>query len=184
MKTLIPCLLAIGQLASAQISAPARDAITSLYTKTLAQIRVAKTKDDIARIQDAMETKDWVSIDPTGRRASLADAQRALESTLTTPPEKRNLPDMQVVWMQESGGKAIVVMWVSFRAALTDTQGKFGEKGKSHTAVVGALCRDTLVLTPKGWRRSSHEKLFPDEPLTIDGAPRFAVPGAGIQGAK
>jgi hypothetical protein len=42
---------------------------------------------------------------------------------------------------------------------------------------MGSLVRDSLTLTPKGWRRHLHEKLLPDQPLSIDGVARIHIPG-------
>lgn len=178
---LIAGILASAATALAQPQQPQKQTlstgVSNLYQQMLNGIRAAKTKDDLVKMLDASDTSDWVSIDPSGKRSSREDAQKALETLLKTPPEKRIVPDLEVVWMQEAGGKAIVLMWVTARAKITDHQGQLGDKGKSHDTTIGALVRDSLIMTPKGWRRSMHEKILPDQPLSIDGAPRIHIPG-------
>lgn len=156
---------------------PQYQEIAAVYQQILSGMRSAKTKQDVVKLMDATDTADWISIDALGKRSTRAEAQKAMETLVATPPEKRVLPDIEVVWIREAGGKATVLMWVSLQARITDHQGQFGEKGKTHSTAVGALVRDSLTLTPKGWRRTMHEKLFPDQPLSIDGAPRIHIPG-------
>ena len=151
--------------------------IPAFYQQLLTGMRNAKTKEDIAKILEATDTNDWISIDAVGRKTSRAEAQKAMEGMIAAPPGKRVLPDLEVVWLQEAGGQATVLMWVSLRAKITDHQGQFGEKGKMHDTAIGSLVRDSLILTSKGWRRTKQEKLFPDQPLAIDGVPRIHVPG-------
>lgn len=149
----------------------------ALYQKTLATLGSAKTKQEIAQMIEATDTPDWISIDANGNKMTRADAQKSLEGILVNPPGKRTVPEMDVIWFRENGGKASIVMWISVRAKLTDDKGQFGEKGKVHDITMGSLVRDTLILTPKGWRRTMHEKLLPDQPLSLDGAPRIRIPG-------
>ena len=162
---------------SAQSQPQQQSGIPAFYQQILTGMRTAKTKDDIAKLLEASDTEEWVSIDAFGKRTTRADAQKALEAMVAAPPEKRVLPDMEVIWLREAGGKATVMMWVSMRAKITDHQGQFGEKGKIHDTAVGSLIRDSLIMTPKGWRRTMHEKLLPDQPLSLDGAPRIHIPG-------
>lgn len=178
MKTLTWLSIMLwGFALSAQAQPQQQSGIPAFYQQLLAGMRNAKSKEDIAKMLEATDTNDWISIDAVGRRTSRADAQKAMEGMIAAPSEKRVLPDLEVIWLQEAGGKATVLMWVSVRAKITDHQGQFGEKGKVYDTALGSLVRDSLILTPKGWRRTKQEKLFPDQPLSLDGIPRIHIPG-------
>jgi hypothetical protein len=135
--------------------------IQSLYAATFAALHDAKTKEDIAKMVDALDTPDWVSIGPTGQTMTRPEAVRGLEATLSTPPDQRSSPKMDIVFMNENKWNATVLYWVY--------TGPDGE-------LTGSLARDTFVRTAQGWRRMRHEKYFPDRPLIVHGKAVIAPP--------
>ncbi len=93
---------------------------------------------------------------PAAETITLADLLKEGEAALTIPPEKRPLPQIDFVYIRETGWNVLVVYWNSRRAG-----------GR----VIGSLCRDTWVRGASGWKRISTEKMFPDRPLIEDGKP-------------
>jgi hypothetical protein len=121
----------------------------------------AKTNEDIAKMVDAIDTPDWISIGPTGQTMTRAEAVRLLESLLATPPDQRSSPKMDIVFMNETKWNTTVLYWV-----YTGPEGQ----------LTGSLARDTFVRTAQGWRRMRHEKYFPDRPLVVNGKAVIAPP--------
>ena len=146
--------------ASAQ-SEDAKKTIQSLYTTTFAALHDAKTKEDIAKMVDALDTPDWVSIGPTGQTETRAQAIRDLESLLALPPEKRPTPRLDIIFVNETNWNMTALYWV-----YTGTEGQ----------LTGSMARDTFVRTAQDWRRMRHEKYFPDRPLVVNGKAVIAPP--------
>lgn len=150
--------LILASLGSAQDN---KTTIQNMYAATFAALHDAKTKEDIAKMVDAFDTPDWVSNQPNGQTLTRPEAVLLLESLLATPPEKRPSPKMDVIFMNETKWSVMFLYWV-YTAA--------GEN------LVGSIARDTFVRTAQGWRRTRHEKYFPDRPLVVDGKAVIAPP--------
>ena len=73
---------------------------------------------------------------------------------LAVPAEKRGLPQIDFIYWNETAGNASVLYWVY---------------NEQNGRVIGSLARDKWVRTPAGWRRSHHEKFFPDRVLIENG---------------
>jgi len=142
--------LLCGGAAQAQEAVP--PAISSAYEATLSALQSAKTPEDVHRMVDAMDSPDWVGIAPTGEKMSRDEAEKQLVGLLSIPPGKRPVPLQKTIYVGETGLRVVVVYWV-YR--ITD-QG-----------AVGSMVRDSWMQTPAGWRRSLHEKLFPDRLLKL-----------------
>jgi hypothetical protein len=139
-----------GVAAHAQEAMP--PAISSAYEATLSALQSAKTPEDVHRMVDAMDTPDWVSIAPTGEKMSRDEAEKQLVGLLSIPVGKRPVPLQKTIYVGEIGPRVVVVYWV-YR--ITDA------------GAVGSIVRDSWLQTPSGWRRSLHEKLFPDRLLKL-----------------
>ncbi len=135
--------------------------IQNLYASTLAAMKEAKTKDDIARIVNGMDAPEWVGNLFNGETITRADALAGLEPLLAIPPEKRPVPSLDFLYVKETGWNVLVVYWV-YR--------------QTEHQMVGALARDTWVRTAPGWRRIRHEKILPDQVLVDDGKPVILGP--------
>lgn len=159
-RPLLSVLILGVRLVSAQ-SEDTKKTIQTLYAATFAALHDAKTKEDIAKMVDAIDTPDWVSIGPTGQTMTRSEAVRLLESLLDTPPDQRSSPKMDIVFMNETKWNATVLYWV-----YTGPEGQ----------LTGSLARDTFVRTAQGWRRMRHEKYFPDRPLVVNGKAVIAPP--------
>jgi hypothetical protein len=101
---------------------------------------------------EAMDSPEWVGVGPTGEKTSRAQAEKQLLGPLAIPVGQRPIPGQKIVFVSESGPRVLVVYWV-YRATAEGP--------------VGSIVRDTWIQTAAGWRRSIHEKLFPDRLLKL-----------------
>ena len=134
--------------------------IRGLYASSRAAAREARTTEELGR---ALRTfaPESVGNMPAGETITLADLYRGGRVRPGHPPENRPIPQMDFVYIRETGWNVLVVYWNSRR---------------SGTRVIGSLYRDTWVWTSSGWKRIRTEKLFPDRPLVEDGRPVFLPP--------
>lgn len=135
-----------------------RSTIQALYTDTLRAMRTAQTKEDISRMVEAIDVPEWTSSLFNGQTMTRPQAIRELESILAIPPEKRPLFHIEPFYWSETAAAVTVVYWVYM-----DINGTRN----------GSIARDTWARTAAGWRRTRHEKFFPDRPLMKDGKPVF-----------
>lgn len=127
-------------------------AISAAYEASLSALQSCKSLQDVHRMVEAMDTPDWVSVSPSGDKTSRDEAEKQLLGLLSVPVGQRPIPLQEIIYAIESNGHATVVYWV-YR--MTD-QGQ-----------VGSMIRDSWIKTQAGWRRSMHEKIFPDRPLKL-----------------
>ena len=153
MRLWIMTLLLSGGLCAADETV--EQTIRALYASSRAAAREARTKEDMARALSSF-APEWVGNPPAGETITLADLIKEAEAALAIPPEKRPMPQMDFVYIRETGWNVLVVYWNSRRAG---------------TQVIGSLYRDTWVRTAAGWKRTRQEKFFPDRPLFEDGKP-------------
>jgi hypothetical protein len=147
---LIFCLLVMPHAAQSQETLPSP--ISSLYEETLSAMQTSKSPQDIKRMVEAMDSPEWVGIAPTGEKISREQAEKQLLALLSTPASQRPIPEQKIVFASHAGSRALVVYWVYRTTA---------------GGPVGSIARDTWVQTGEGWRRSIHEKLFPDRLLKL-----------------
>ena len=146
-----------------------------LYQRTFSGLEAAKTEDDIRRVVEILDVREWVSFDPLGLPISRQQASSELKSLLAVPPKNR-VPQMDIVWTDTSDTSAVVVLWVYFAREISDPEGRYGAPGDKHQALFGALVRDTFARAESGWRRIRHEKIFPNQVLTVDGRSVISPP--------
>lgn len=127
-------------------------AISAAYDNTLSALQAAKSSADIGRMVEAMDAPDWIGLGPSGEKMGRSEAEKQLEGLLSIPPGQRPTPLQQVIYVSEHEKQALVVYWV-YR--------------KTDQGAVGSLVRDTWIQIASGWRRSLHEKLFPDRLLEL-----------------
>jgi len=154
---ILPFLLPCGFYAADE---NVEQTIRALYDSSRAAAREARTKEDLRRAL-ASFAPEWVGNMPAGETITLADLIKEGEAALPIPPEKRPLPELDFVYIRETGWNVLVVYWNSRR---------------SGTRVIGSLYRDTWVRTAAGWKRIRTEKFFPDRPLSEDGKPLILPP--------
>jgi hypothetical protein len=157
-------------LAQCALAQPGLDVVKEYYKQTLAALRQAKTKDDLTKLVETLDAPDWVSIDPAGFVVQTrAQTAIALEPFLKIAPEKRPLPNIEVLWVHDEPWRVTAVSIVLGphvtvpsppRAASKST---FGSATQPHFMLAGSLIRDTFARTAEGWRRIKHEKLLPDQ---------------------
>jgi hypothetical protein len=93
---------------------------------------------------------------PAGETLTFADLLKEGQAGIAIPPEKRPLPQLDFIYIRQTGWNVLAVYW-SFR--------------RSGRQLIGSLCRDTWVQTAKGWQRIRQEKFFPGRPLIENGKP-------------
>ena len=152
---LIPAALALHAQESPQA------AIKKALARNFAALQSATTKADILRAVDAIDVPGWVSHLPNGQVRTRADALRELETLLAIPPDRRPSPRLDFVYWNEAAGDVTALYWV-----YSERDGR----------LTGSLARDTWVNTANGWRRTRHEKFFPDRPLVVYGRAVIAPP--------
>ncbi|MFN0103358.1 MAG: hypothetical protein ACKV2U_14875 [Bryobacteraceae bacterium] len=172
-KTLLPLLLLCSSI-HAQRS-DVEDSIRELYRQTLSALKLAKTDDDIRRVVDIMDVREWLSLDATGLPMSREQARSELKSLLALPPERRT-PRMEILWIDSSAAATIVVLWVYNPMEIPDNEGRYGPRGEKRNVLLGSLVRDTFARTDLGWRRIRHEKIIPNQILTVDGRSLISPP--------
>jgi hypothetical protein len=146
----------------------------SIYARSFADLRQAKTLEDMKRLSDALDSPDWISVDRMGRTIlTRKDTDRELESLLVLPPERR-VTGMDIIWAEQESDRLAVLAWMMpSEVDRVDAKGDYGPKGASHRITRGTLVRDLFIRTPAGWRRIQHDKLLPNSTLlAVDGEPR------------
>jgi hypothetical protein len=156
-----PLLLTLALAVLLHAADDPKTEIKKTITAAFKSMQIAKTKDDIARAVDGIDLPEWVSIGPDGQSANRAGALHDLETHLAVPPEKRSSPHVDFIWWNETPSKTMVLYWVY---------------DEHEGVIVGAIIRDTWLPTRAGWRRSMHEKLFPNRPLIDHGKPVILPP--------
>jgi hypothetical protein len=153
MRNLLFATLAATMLVSTALGQEAvPPAIASAYESVLSALQTAKSSEDIRRMVETTDAPDWVGVSPTGEKTSRSEAEKQLQGLLSIPPGQRPVPTQKVIYAGEQDTRVFMVYWV-YR---TTDQG-----------AVGSLIRDTWIQIPAGWRRTMHEKLFPDRLLKL-----------------
>jgi len=134
----------------AQEAAP--PAISSAYEASLSALQSSKSPQDIHRMIEAMDSPDWISVAPSGEKTFRDQAEKQLLGLLAIPAGQRPVPLQKILYASAADAQTIVVYWV-YR--------------NTDEGPVGSMIRDTWRQTPAGWRRSLHEKLFPDRLLKL-----------------
>ena len=142
--------------------------LRDLYQKTFTALEAAKTEDDMRRVAEMMDVREWLSLDPLGLPISRVQANAELKSLLAAPPKNR-VPQMDILWTDTTAASAVAVLWVYNSREIADPEGRYGAPGEKHPALFGALVRDTFARTDAGWRRVRHEKIIPNQLLSVDG---------------
>ncbi len=148
----IAMMIAVSMGAAAQAQEVLPPEIVSAYHASLSAMQSARSSQDISRMVEAMDAPDWVSISPGGEKIFRGQAEEQLMGLLAVPTGQRPTPLQRIIYVHQSGVHTLVVYWV-YR---NTSQGP-----------VGSVVRDTWTNTHLGWRRSLHEKFFPDRPLAM-----------------
>lgn len=157
MKTLASVAVALFLFA---LNGSAQDDIAKQirqkYSNTLTELQLAKTPADLRKMVESTDAPEWVSIAPNGETINREEAIKSLEPVLSMPQNARPIPSQDFVYFATSGPNVFAVYWV-YR--------------KSENSIVGSLIRDTWAHGTEGWRRTRHEKIFPDRALSTNGNP-------------
>jgi hypothetical protein len=159
-------VLTLGLANVAMLMADATDIqkVKQKYEASYAAIGELKTPKDVERLIDIFQVPEWVGTFPAGETLTRESSVAEGVSILSIPPEKRPRPNIQFVYVTETGWNILAVYW-QYR--------KDGEK------IVGSLFRDTWVRAEAGWRRVRTEKFFPDRTL-VEGGKGVILPGQQV----
>jgi hypothetical protein len=155
------CVIGIAAVLSLWAQEPPREQIKKTIANTMQAVQNARTREDIVRAVEGMDLPEWISTGIGEQDNHRDDAIRVLQDRLSTPPGKRDQPHLDFIWWHETPKKVTVLYWVS---------------GTENGVVTGSMARDTWIPTRAGWRRSVHDKLFPNRPLIENGKPVILPP--------
>ena len=139
-----------GYPAQAQEALP--PAISASYDAELSVLQSAKSRVDIHKMMESIDTPDWVDIAPTRERMSRDVVEQQLSAIVSVPPGDRPIPKHKIIYVGDLRSTVLVVYW-TYRATAR--------------GLIGSIVRDTWIETSVGWRRSISEKLFSDRILTL-----------------
>jgi hypothetical protein len=181
---LLPLFLIAGICLAQPAPKPDREALElakSIYSRSFTDVRDAKTLEDMRKVSDRQDLKDWVSLDRFGRttltKQDTAGEDRELASILSLPPERR-VAEMDIIWAERDADRLMVLEWIMpHQVEVTDRDGEYGPKGAKHQLMEGTLVRDLFRKTADGWVRFQHDKLTPNSTiLAVDGSQRIVPP--------
>ena len=148
----------------------------SIYSRNFADVRDAKTLEDMQKVSNSESSKDWISVDRFGRtvltKQNPDGVNRELASMLILPPERR-VGEMDIIWAEQDPDRLMVLAWMMpHEVEVTDAEG-----GGKHRLMEGTLIRDLFQKTADGWLRIRHDKLTPNNTiLAVDGTQRIVPP--------
>jgi len=148
----------------------------SIYSRSFREVRDAKNLEDMQKISDHQDSKDWISVDRFGRtvltKQDPEGVNREFASMLSLPPERR-VAEMDIIWAEQDSERLMVLAWMMpHEVEVMDAEG-----GGKHRLMEGTLVRDLFQKTAGGWLRIRHDKLTPDNTiLAVDGTQRIVPP--------
>ncbi len=175
---LLPLLLMVEICLAQPAPKPDTEALElakSIYTRSFTEVRDAKTLEDMHKVSDRQDSKDWISLDRFGRmvltKKDPAGVDREFESMLSLPPERR-VAEMDIIWAERDSDRLMVLAWMMpHEIEMTDGD------GQKHRLMEGTLIRDLFQKTADGWIRIQHDKLTPNSTiLAVDGSQRIVPP--------
>src|SRR5579862_7488137 len=108
----IGILIAVLFRFAAQAQETLPSAISSVYDSTLSAMQSSKSRQDIIQMVEAMDSPDWVGVAPTGEKMSRSQAEEQLLALLSIPVGQRPIPKQKLIYVGDSGSRALVVYWV------------------------------------------------------------------------
>jgi hypothetical protein len=147
----------------------------SIYSRSFTEVRNAKTLEDMHKVSDRQDSKDWISLDRFGRmvltKQDPAGVDREFASMLSLPPERR-VAEMDIIWAERDSDRLMVLAWMMpHENEMADAD------GQKHRLMEGTLIRDLFQKTADGWLRIQHDKLTPNNTiLAVDGKQRIVPP--------
>jgi hypothetical protein len=149
---------------------PLKDTLQGIYNQTLKAMRSAKTTAEIRQIVNRIDMPQSARIAIDGQMTTVTAEQtiHELEGQLAEPDKE--IWKIDILWVSRVRDEATTVAWIYTKSNSAKVEGTDSQKrGDKHPALFGTIIRDKWLFTKDGWRRSSHEKLFPDRILAIDG---------------
>jgi hypothetical protein len=149
---------------------PLKDALQGIYNQTLTAMRSAKTVAEIRQIVNRIDMPQSTRIATDGQVTTVTAEQTIHELEGQVADPNKEIWKIDVLWAFRVHNEATAVAWIYTKSNSADVEGVDSQKnGDKHPALFGTIIRDKWVLTKDGWRRNSHEKLFPDRILAIAG---------------
>ena len=149
---------------------PLKDTLQGICNQTLTAMRSAKTTAEIRQIVNRIDMPQSARIATDGQVTTVTAEQtiHELEGQVTEP--NKEIWKIDVLWASRVHDEATTVAWIYTKSNSADVEGVDSQKkGEKHPVLFGTIIRDRWIFTKDGWRRSSHEKFFPDRILAIGG---------------
>jgi hypothetical protein len=109
-RTLASVLLLCGGLFAADENI--EKTIRGLYVSSQAAAREARTMEDVARALSTF-APEWVGNMPAGETLTFADLLKEGQAGIAIPPEKRPLPQLDFIYIRQTGWNVLAVYWSS-----------------------------------------------------------------------
>jgi hypothetical protein len=115
------------------------------------------TDADVDDFHDVMYTSDWAVTDMAGQRQDWAQLRRQALHALTTPHPLAIVQAIQKLALMPNGATALVN--VTTVRSVVDNEGRYGQKGRTHTLNETISYRDTWVTVAGGWKLQAREQI-------------------------
>ncbi len=146
-----------------------KDTLQGIYNQTLTAMRSAKTTAEVRQIVGRIDMPQSARIALDGKVTSVTIEQTVHELEEQIAEPEKEIWKIDVIWVSRVQDEATSVAWIYTKSVSANVEGGGSAKERGHPVLFGTIIRDKWYLTKDGWRRSSHEKLFPDGVLSIDG---------------
>lgn len=118
----------------------------------------AMAREDVKLFDEVVYAPDWVFIDSSGHRRTLAQMSANAEPASEPDSLVQRIDTLTPV----SGGVTALVTVIAVHT-FVDTLGHYGAAGMSHTKTEITPYRDSWVDTRDGWRMTSREQVGPSK---------------------
>jgi hypothetical protein len=121
------------------------------------------TAADVDDFHDVMYTSEWTVTDLAGHRHGWPQLRAEALEALTMPHPNAIVQSIQKLSLLLNGATAVVN--VSTIRTVVDNEGRYGQKGATHTLDETTAYRDTWVTVPGGWKLKAREQIAPPRVL-------------------
>ena len=124
---------------------------------------------DVDVLQAVLYTSDYTLVDEKGRHWSRIELRDESIRVFQQSPVDWMAQAIRKVSLTADGARALVDTTIDRK--VTDTEGRFGPQGRTHTRTEVTRFQDEWIRTPTGWKLKARQqvgaaKVFVDRPLT------------------
>jgi ketosteroid isomerase-like protein len=155
MHTLLLLAASLLQASSADVYSAQAD-LQGLYDEISQASLQFLTEADIDGFHQVMYTPDWVLIDAGGQQHTWSQVREQAVQALNEIHHDPMVQSIQKLTLTPGGATAVVN--VTTVHTIVDDQGKYGQKGASHTLTATTPFRDTWVKDGDRWKVKSRQQ--------------------------